>query len=80
MVIRTLLLFMSHRVKGDCLSSAVPFSSLIGNSLFDRDHLMSCKSGILTFIFAENNYLIYAHTLIKIPLLHQRLGSAPSFL
>ena len=33
---------------------------------------MFCKSGILTFIFAENNYSIYAHTvLIKTHLLHQ---------
>ena len=33
---------------------------------------MFCKSGILIFIFAENNYSIYAHTmLIKTPLLHQ---------
>ena len=40
---------------------------------------MFCKSGILFFIFAENNYLvrqyIYAHTmLIKTPLLHQSSG------
>ena len=36
---------------------------------------MFCKSGILIFIFAENNYRIYAHTmLIKTPLLHQSLG------
>ena len=36
---------------------------------------MFCKSGILIFIYAENNYLIYAHTLlIKTPLLHQSLG------
>ena len=36
---------------------------------------MFCKSGILIFIFAENNYSIYAHTmLIKTPLLHQSLG------
>ena len=28
------------------------------NSLFDRDHLMFCKSGILIFIFAENNHLV----------------------
>ena len=34
---------------------------------------MFCKSGILIFIFAENNYSIYAHTmLIKTPLLHQK--------
>ena len=33
---------------------------------------MFCKSGISIFIFAENNYSIYAHTmLIKTPLLHQ---------
>ena len=38
---------------------------------------MFCKSGILIFIFAENNYLvsIYVHTmLIKTPLLHQSSG------
>ena len=36
---------------------------------------MFCKSGILIFIFAENNYNIYAHTmLIKTPLLHQSFG------
>ena len=28
------------------------------NHLFDRDRLMFCKSGILIFIFAENNYLV----------------------
>ena len=36
---------------------------------------MFCKSGILIFIFAENNYNIYTHTmLIKTPLLHQSFG------
>jgi len=36
---------------------------------------MVCKPGILIFIFAENNYSIYAHTmLIKTPLLHQSFG------
>ena len=36
---------------------------------------MFCKSEILIFIFAENNYSIYAHTmLIKTPLLHQSFG------
>ena len=36
---------------------------------------MFCKSGILIFIFAENNYSIYVHTmLIKTPLLHQSFG------
>ena len=36
---------------------------------------MFCKSGILIFIFAENNYRIYAHTmLIKTPLFHQSFG------
>ena len=36
---------------------------------------MFCKSGILIFIFAENNYSIHAHTmLIKTPLLHQSSG------
>ena len=35
---------------------------------------MFCKSGILIFIFAENNYNIYAHTmLIKTPLLIRAL-------
>ena len=37
--------------------------------------IILCKSGILIFIFAGNNYSIYAHAmLIKTPLLHQRLG------
>ena len=45
------------------------------NSVFDRDHLMFCKSGILIFIFAENYYSIYAHTMFtKTPLLHQSFG------
>ena len=36
---------------------------------------MFCKSGILIFIFAENNYSIYAHTmLMKTPSLHQSSG------
>ena len=36
---------------------------------------MFCKSGILIFIFAEDNYSIYAHTmLIETPLLRQSLG------
>ena len=36
---------------------------------------MFYKSGILIFIFAENNYSIYAHiVLIKTPLLHQSFG------
>ena len=36
---------------------------------------MFCKSGISIFIFAENNYSVYAHTmLIKTPLLHQSFG------
>ena len=36
---------------------------------------MFCKSGILIFIFAENNYSIYAYTmLIKTPLFHQSFG------
>ena len=36
---------------------------------------MFCKSGILIFTFAENNYSIYAHTmLIKTPLPHQSSG------
>ena len=36
---------------------------------------MFCKSGILIFIFAENNYSKCAHTmLIKTPLLHQSSG------
>jgi len=36
---------------------------------------MFCKSGILIFIFAVNNYSLYAHTmLIKTPLLHQSFG------
>ena len=37
---------------------------------------MFCKSGILIFVFAENNYNIYTHTmLIKTPLLHQSFGA-----
>ena len=37
---------------------------------------MFCKSGILFFIFAENNYSIYTHTmLIKTPLLHQSFAA-----
>ena len=47
-MISTLLLFMSHTVKGDCLKL----------SLFDRERLMFCKSGILIFVFAENNHLV----------------------
>ena len=47
-VISTLFLFMSQMVKGDCLEL----------SLFDRDHLMFSKSGILIFVFAENNHLV----------------------
>ena len=39
---------------------------------------MFCKSGILIFIFAENNYFvrryIYPHHVIKTPLLHQSSG------
>ena len=36
---------------------------------------MFCNPGILTFIFAENNYSIYAHAmLIKAPLLDQSFG------
>ena len=36
---------------------------------------MFCKSEILIFIFAENNYSIYAHImLIKTPLLHPSFG------
>ena len=36
---------------------------------------MFSKSGILIFMFAENNYSIYTHImLIKTPLLHQSLG------
>ena len=31
---------------------------IVCNSLFDRDHLMFCKSGILIFIFAEKNNLV----------------------
>ena len=41
---------------------------------------MFFKSGILTFIFAENNYSIRAHAmLIKTPLLHQSFGPRLSF-
>ena len=31
---------------------------IVCNSLFDRDHFMFCKSGILIFIFAENSHLV----------------------
>ena len=31
---------------------------IVCTSLFDRDHLMFCKSGILIFIFAENKHLV----------------------
>ena len=31
---------------------------IVCNFLFDRDHLLFCKSGILIFIFAENNHLV----------------------
>ena len=31
---------------------------IVCNSLFDRNRLMFCKSGILIFIFAENNHLV----------------------
>ena len=42
---------------------------------------MFYKSGILIFIFAENNYSIYAHAmLIKTPLLHQSFGPVSFFL
>ena len=42
---------------------------------------MFWKSGILIFIFAENNYSIYVHTrLIKTPLLHQSFGPKSCFL
>ena len=41
---------------------------------------MFSKSGILIFIFAENNYSIHAHAmLIKTPLLHQSFGPLVSF-
>ena len=30
----------------------------VPSSLFDRERLVFCKSGILVFIFAENNYLV----------------------
>ena len=47
-------------------------------SLFNMDRLMFCKSGILIFIFAENNYLVRQYIcptmLIKTPLLRQSLG------
>ena len=47
-VISTLFLLMNHMVKSDCLQL----------SLFNMNRLMFCKSGILIFIFAENNYLV----------------------
>ena len=45
----TLFLFMNHMVK------VIFFTTL---SLFDKDHLMFCKSESLMFIFAENSYLV----------------------
>ena len=39
---------MNHTVKSDRLQP----------SLFNMNRLMFCKSGILIFIFAENNYLV----------------------
>ena len=36
---------------------------------------MFCKSGILIFIYAENNYLIYAHTLLIKTFAPSELGS-----
>ena len=64
-MISTPFLIMSQMVKDDRLQL----------SLFDRDHLMICKSGILIFIFAENYYRIYAHAmLIKTSLLQQSSG------
>ena len=48
---------------------------LISTLLSNRDRLVFCKSGILICIFAENNYSIYAHTMLfKTPLLHQSFG------
>ena len=45
------------------------------SSLFNMDCLVFSKSGILIFIFAENNYSIYVHAmLIKTPLLRQSFG------
>ena len=44
------------------------------------NHIMFSKSGILIFIFAENNYRIHAHAmLIKTPLLHQSFVPLMSF-
>ena len=39
---------MNHMVKSDRLQL----------SLFNMNRLMFCKSGILIFVFAENNYLV----------------------
>ena len=65
MVISSLFLLVNHTVK-------VIVTTL---SLFNMDHLCFGKSVILIFIFAENNYSIYAHTmLIKTHLLHQSFG------
>ena len=38
---------------------------IVCNSLFDRDHLMFCKSGILIFIFAENNHLVRQYICLR---------------
>ena len=62
-MISTLFLLVNR--KSDCLQL----------SLFNMDCLCFIKSGILIFLFAENNYSIYAHTmLIKTPLFHQSFG------
>ena len=38
---------------------------IVCNSLFDRDRLMFCKSGILIFIFAENNRLVRQYICLR---------------
>ena len=64
-MISTLFLFMNRMVKVIIYNS---LSLWYGSPMF-------CKSGIVIFIFTENNYSIYAHTmLIKTPLLHQSFG------
>ena len=60
-----------------CHSLAFPFGErdCLQLSLFIMDHIMFCKSGILIFIFTENNYLVIKTRQIKTPLLYQSLGS-----
>ena len=50
-------------------------SLLFATLSLKRDPLMFCKPGILIFIFAENNYSIYAQAMfIRTPLFHQKIN------